>query len=147
MDLDFPSELDLAGTTRLVVETAAPRVTETVTITPKASPKGTAEAAAYPAQSMTHLAVAEEDWTWQQLRDYVMAQVEERHGEQLRDPRKESGIFKSFLDRWGKLAPAIAKLAFEFYDGWWRNAPITATRFCKGSDPYFAQVIADRLRG
>jgi hypothetical protein len=40
----------------------------------------------------------------------------------------------------------IAKFAFEILDGRWRGAPVKITRFCKASDPYFAQPIDEYLR-
>lgn len=85
------------------------------------------------------------DWTWSDLRDYVIAEIEKRQGVQERDVRKEGGIFKSFLSRWGADAPRIAQTVFDFYDGMWNGQPVTVTRFCKGSDPYFSEVIAARF--
>ncbi|MGW7100366.1 hypothetical protein [Streptomyces sp. NPDC054838] len=86
------------------------------------------------------------DWSWQQLRDYVLRAVAERHGPQPpADPARETAIFKSFHGRWRQQAGPIARFVFEQQDGYWRSAPVTATRFCKGSDPYFAQPIAERL--
>lgn len=86
------------------------------------------------------------DWSWEQLRDYVLRAVTERHGPQPQaDPAKQAAIFKGFHARWGTKAGAIARFAFEQQDGYWRSAPITPTRFCRGSDPYFAQPIAERL--
>jgi hypothetical protein len=40
---------------------------------------------------------------------------------------------------------AIAKAAFEVQNGMWRSAPISVQRFCKGSDVFFADVIAERV--
>ncbi|THA72440.1 hypothetical protein E6R60_26260 [Streptomyces sp. A0642] len=86
------------------------------------------------------------DWTWRQLRDYVMRSVAERHGPQpTGDEIKTTAIFQSFHKRWGALAGPIARFAFEQQDGYWRSAPVTATRFTKGSDEYFAAPIAERL--
>jgi hypothetical protein len=89
----------------------------------------------------THL--VSEQWEWEQLRDYVATQIEQRFGPFPRNPIKEASIFKSFVKRWGDQAPIIAKAAFEHYDGWWRGAPISITRFCKGSDDWFARKILD----
>lgn len=99
-----------------------------------------------PVASKTHLTVTgSEQWTWQQLRDYVVSQIEAFHGPQPRNPLKEKGIFSAFLDRWGNQAPAIARAAFEVHQGFWHSAPISVNRFCKSSDQYFAQVISERL--
>jgi hypothetical protein len=87
-----------------------------------------------------------EDWSWEQLRDYVLRAVAERHGPQ---PRRETpqvnSIFKSFVTRWGRNAGPIARFAFEQQDGYWRSAPVTITRFTKGNDDYFAGPISERL--
>lgn len=119
-------------TSQVVVREQVPQVVERVTATP--------------IPSSTHLLQAEENWEWSQLRDYVITQIEKRHGPQPRDLKKEPTIFKSFLSRWPNgRAVRITKAAFEIYEGMWMNAPISVNRFCKGSDPYFAQVIIDRL--
>lgn len=82
-------------------------------------------------------------WNWTDLRDYLLCEIEQRHGLQVHDSLKESGILKAFISRWGiEKAVAIAKASMEVHDGMWRNAPITITRFSKASDPYFAAVIA-----
>lgn len=107
-------------------------------------------------ESATHLSTPEASWGWEELRDYVIHEIETRQGPQPRDFRKEAGIFKSFLARYGvEIEPgkydatrpvAIAKVAFgPVFNGIWRSAPITVTRFCKGSDPYFGDVILKRL--
>lgn len=75
----------------------------------------------------------------------MVTEIEARSGTFSRSVEKEAGIFKSFATRWGALAPRIARYAFEVLDGTWNNEVITIHRFCKGSDPFFAQVIADRL--
>lgn len=100
---------------------------------------------ATPVASAAYLMKADEDWTAEDLRDYVMTQVERFHGPQLRNVMKETAIFKSFLSRYGAKAAPIARFSFEVQRGIWHRAPITATRFCKGSDEYFANVIAERL--
>lgn len=87
-------------------------------------------------------------WTWSDLRDYVVTEAEKRFGPQARDPKKESGIFKGFITRHGtEDAVLVAMAAFEVYEGTWRKAPITVTRFTKGNDPFFADVILARLKG
>lgn len=126
---NFDTELDRQGVTRMVTTEVV--VEETVKVIPKAS------------TSRAYL--GKTDWAWDDLRDYVVAEIEARFGAFPRDSRKESGIFKSFLARWPEQAQAIAKYAFEVSDGRWAGAPISVNRFCKGSDPYFAQVISERL--
>lgn len=98
-----------------------------------------------PSAGRTHLVSSEVAWTWEQLRDYVISRIEAIHGPFPRDPMKEASIFRSFVSRWPEKAGGIAKFAFEECDGMWHNAPIQVTRFCKGSDPYFAAPIAERL--
>lgn len=120
-----------AGEMPVTSTTSAPAVRETVRVTPVAG--------------ASYLLKPDEQWTWEDLRDYVMAQIETYHGAQLRNPVKEAGIFKGFLARYGDKAVGIARFAFEQQRGMWKRAPISATRFCKGSDPYFADVIAQRL--
>jgi hypothetical protein len=94
----------------------------------------------------TDLLDAPSDWSWEQLRDYVMRAIVERHGPQ---PRREqaqiNSVFKSFATRWGRQAGPIARFAFEQQDGFWRSAPVTITRFTKGNDGYFAGPISERL--
>ncbi|WP_428957802.1 hypothetical protein [Streptomyces sp. cg35] len=97
-------------------------------------------------QASTDLLDAPAQWTWQQLRDYVLRSIADRHGPQPpTDPAREASIFKSFHGRWGAQAGPIARFAFEQQDGYWNSAPVTATRFCKASDQYFAAPIAERL--
>lgn len=106
-------------------------VTETVTAAPLSRARG-------------YLTRPDSSWGWDDLRDYVVGQVEQRFGAFPRDLRKESSIFKSFLGRYPQ-AVAIARYAFEVKDGYWSGAPISVNRFCKGSDPWFADIIAVRL--
>lgn len=113
-----------------------PVITETVEVTP--SPMS--EASAY-------LTKSDDQWTWGDLRDYVVHEIETRFGPWPRDSKKEYGIFNRFLSQWGPLAPRIARHAFETCDGWWSSAPVRIERFCRGSDPYFAVPIAERLTG
>lgn len=128
---NFDTELDQQGVTRMVKTTSQVVIEETVRVIHRPS-----ESKAY---------VGKTDWTWSDLRDYVVGQIEERFGAFPRDSRKESGVFKSFLARWGDQAQPIARHAFEVADGRWGGAPISVNRFCKNSDPYFAAVIAERL--
>lgn len=129
--IDF--DTDLSRSTTVVVKQTAPVVTETVTTTLAPSAKS------------THVLKSESEWGWEELRDYVVSSIEKRHGAFPRNFKTEASIFKSFIVRWGAQAPAIARFAFEFSDGMWHNAPISVNRFCKNSDPYFAQPISQRL--
>jgi hypothetical protein len=128
---NFDTELDRQGVTRLVSSAIEVVVEESVQVIHRPS-----QARAF---------VGKDTWAWDDLRDYVVASIEERFGPFPRDSRKESGIFKSFLARWGEQARPIAEYAFVVTDGRWGGAPISVNRFCKGSDPYFAEVIAARL--
>jgi hypothetical protein len=87
-----------------------------------------------------------EEWDWEDLRNYVVHEIERYHGPQPRDAMKEKAIFGSFIKRHGSSASAaIAQFAFGFCEGMWSNAPITVNRFCKASDPFFADPIKQRL--
>ena len=92
-----------------------------------------------------YLLKEDSQWSWEDLRDYVMGQIEEFHGPQLRNTMKESSVFKGFMARHGVKAVGIARFAFEQQRGMWQRAPISVNRFCKGSDPYFADPISARL--
>lgn len=119
-----------------VVQEAPAQVVQEVTTTKV----GTAEA--------SYLLKPSAQWTWQDLRDYVITEAEGYWGPQIRNPAKESGIFKGFIARHGiENAVLVAMAAFEIYNGVWRKAPITATRFTKGNDEYFADVILTRVKG
>jgi hypothetical protein len=134
IDFGLGTTLAPAATPTVAVRQVAPVVTEQVKVTPVAS-----AAVAYAMKS-------EDVWGWSDLRDFVIREIEQRHGPQVRDPKKEASIFKSFMSRWPEQAVGIAKAAFgPVYDGMWRNAPISVNRFCKASDEYFAAVIAERL--
>lgn len=93
----------------------------------------------------THLLRPESAWTWEELRDYVLRQIEQRYGAQPRDSVKEASIFRSYITRWGADAVRIAKFAFEDCDGKWKGAPIRVNRFCKGADEYFSAEILAHL--
>jgi hypothetical protein len=98
-----------------------------------------------PSTSSSFLLRSDEAWDWQDLRDYVVREIEARFGVFPRNPLREAATFKSFMTRWGVQAPAIARYAFETLDGRWAGAPISVNRFCKNSDPYFAAVIAETI--
>lgn len=133
---NFDTELDLHGVTKMVTTSTTSVVTEVVV-------EESVTVTRHPSTSRAYLGKTE--WAWDDLRDYVVAEIETRFGAFPRDSRKESGIFKSFLARWGSQAQAIARFAFEVEDGRWGGAPISVNRFCKGSDPYFAEKIVARL--
>lgn len=96
--------------------------------------------------SRTDLLVNTAQWTWQELRDYVAAEIIARFGPFPRDARREYSIFNRFLTEHGQDGIAVARFAFgPVCDGWWGNAPISINRFCKKSDPYFVKPILARL--
>lgn len=117
-------------------QVSAPAPTVSVTVTPVNRPS----------KPSTHLLKSEEQWDWRQLRDYVVTQIEAIHGTQPRDALKEKAIFSGFINRWGAKAPLIAKAAFNVHGGVWKSAPISVNRFCKASDPFFSEPIAERLQ-
>lgn len=141
--LDFDSEVLTTRSDRVIqVITEVPLITERVTIH----------------QQSPHAFLAREEtvWGWEDLRDYVASEITKRFGVFPRDPKKEYGIFTNFIIRWDGIGKdgvathpgrsvAIAKFAFEVHDGRWKGAPVRFTRFCKGSDPYFAQPIVEYL--
>lgn len=129
--LNFDTELDECGVTRLTK--AADHQAETPVGRPTVS------------QSRTHILTQEADWTWEQMRDFVVTEIETRFGPFPRNPIKEKAIFNAFIGRWNGQSVAIAKAAFDVFDGWWQSAPVSINRFCKNSDPFFAAPIADRL--
>lgn len=93
----------------------------------------------------TYQGAADDCWGWEELRDYVVGQIERLHGVFPREGAKEAAIFKRFVSEWGSQSAAIARYAFEIRGGMWKGAPIKVTRFTKGSDPYFAAEIANYL--
>lgn len=131
---NFDTDLDTLGATRIVKSTPATAVRSTVT--PKANTHHTYEAK------------PEAEWGWSEFRDFVVDKITEAHGPFPRSDVKEAGIFKRFLAEYGVAdAVAIVRYAFEVCDGRWANAPIGIARFCRGSDPYFAQPILERIKG
>jgi hypothetical protein len=129
---NFDTDLDQPTTK---VETSTVQVIDRVEVVPRP----TAQVA------RTDVLVADEEWAWQHLRDYVVHEIEARFGPFPHDSIKEASIFKAFLSRHGKRSAAIARHAFEVCEGRWAGAPISVNRFAKNSDPYFAEVIAARL--
>ena len=127
--LNFPSTLDVPVSTSTIT---VPVIQERVTIR-------------RPETRVTDVGKSAATWTWEDLRNYVVRSIEAIHGPFPRNPIKEKAIFSSFLSRWGTQAGPIAKFAFEECEGRWRGAPVSVTRFCKGSDEFFAAPIAERL--
>lgn len=132
VDKSTPMEMNFVPTVQQVA-THAPVVTQQVSVTPVAS--------------RSDLLAEPAEWTWQEFRDYVVAQIEAVSGPFPRDSRKEYGIFNRFLKEYGQDGIRVARYAFETCGGWWNGAPISVTRFAKGSDPYFVAPILDRLAG
>lgn len=128
--INFETELDQAGGTKLIRDTI-PVVTDTFTVRRE--------------ERTTDAGKAPQTWTWEDLRNYVVREIEQRFGAFPRDPLKEKSIFSSFIKRHGDKAGPIAKFAFELCDGMWKGAPINVQRFCKNSDPYFAIEIASKI--
>lgn len=124
-----PDLTPVASTTRQ----QSPTIVETITVQ------------TLPLESKAFLARPADQWSWSDLRDYVVTEIERRFGTFPRDAKKEYGIFTRFHKAYGERSGMIAKHAFEVCDGWWSNAPISINRFCKGSDPYFAEPILARL--
>jgi hypothetical protein len=118
----------------VVVEQPAPVTRQEVAVRPA------------PVARATHKLVAPADWSWEQLRDYVLAEIQRVHGLQPRiDEHKEAAIFQSYLKRYGADAVRIAKYAFEVAGGYWKGGPISVYRFCRASDDFFGAVILQRL--
>jgi hypothetical protein len=98
-----------------------------------------------PPRPASYLIKPDSSWGWEELRDYVVAQIESRFGPFPRELAREKSVFSSFKDRFGSKAPEIARFAFEVEKGMWGNAPIRITRFQRASDEWFAAVILRRL--
>ncbi len=129
---------DAAAPATITKVRQAPRIVQTV-------PEVVETVTVRPSQAAGFVMRSEETWGWQDLRDYVIREIEQRHGVQVRNPKTEASIFKSFLTRYPDQAVTIAKAAFEVHNGMWRNAPISVNRFCKASDAYFGDVIAANI--
>jgi hypothetical protein len=123
---------------RVRIEQTIPTVEQTVTVR------------AQPSAQAGYLLVADQDWTWRELRDFVVAEIERLHGVWPRNQTTEYGIFNSFVTRWSAVAPwlpaRIAKTAFgPVYQGMWMNAPISVNRFAKNSDGSFGVPLAEKI--
>jgi hypothetical protein len=121
-----------------LIEDVIPRVTETVTVRPTSRVTKVEK-------GRTFVGTASSTWSAEQLLSYVATQIQQLHGPFPRDPKKEVAIMRSFAGRWAEQAGPIAQYAFEVAGGMWRKAPISITRFCLKSDPYFAEIIAKEL--
>lgn len=108
-------------------------ITESVTITQT------------PSEGRSWLLMEDRFWGWEELRDFVVYEIERRFGTFPRNFRTEHSIFKSFSARWGAQAGPIAKFAFGVREGYWAGAPISVNRFCKNSDPFFSSEIIKLL--
>lgn len=121
----------------VAVRTTAPRVRETVTVTPTVAVE----------TRTTDIGQAPGSWSVEDLAAYVVRKITEIHGPFPMEPYKIKGIFQGFLRRHGSLAGPIAVSAFTEHGGRWRGAPISVTRFCLNSDEFFADPIKKRLAG
>jgi hypothetical protein len=141
--LNFDTDLDTArsqGVRKVVVQSRAPQVRESLTVTRRTEP--VVESREY---RVTDIGKAPEDWSWEDLRNYVVRQIETRFGPFPIDPPRLASIFRSFHQRHGAMAGPIAVTAFDLFGGKWKGSNISVNRFCKASDKYFAEEIAQRL--
>lgn len=92
-----------------------------------------------------YLLKQDDEWTWSDLRDYVMHELEERHGPQTVNAVTQASTFKGFMKRHETRSAEIARYAMETCRGRWYGNPITVNSFCKNSDPTFANEILDLL--
>jgi hypothetical protein len=98
-----------------------------------------------PVRTASFMLKPDQEWGWEELRDYVVDQVEQHFGLFPRDLPKEVSIMKSFTERFGRDAPRIARAAYEVHKGYWGGAPIRLNRFTRASDEWFARVILAQL--
>ena len=121
------------------VETTA-RITETTGVR-KAPPKLVAD--------VSDTLRSDQNWSAADLQSYVLRQIESMFGPQPDHSfaPKMTAIFKRFHGTWGADAARIARYVFETQSrpGYWKGAPVKATRFTKGNDQYFAQAVLDLL--
>lgn len=127
--MNFDTDLDRQGVTRLVKTEMV--IEEEVVVRQR------------PSVARRHL--LNQEWGWEEIRDYVVTEIEKRIGQFPRVIYKEDAIFKRFVREWGDQAAGIARYAFETMDGRWGGAPININRFCEKSDPFFARPISERL--
>jgi hypothetical protein len=98
-----------------------------------------------PIRPVSYKLKPDDQWGWEELRDYVVDMVEVHFGLFPRDLPKEVSIMKSFTERFGHDAPRIARAAYEVHKGYWGGAPIRLSRFTRASDEWFARVILAQL--
>jgi hypothetical protein len=111
----------------------APTIRENVTVTSRES-------------RTTFIGKDPATWTADDLRSYVVTQIEQRHGAWPRKAPQEVSIFTSYVNRYGEFAGRIAVYVFQDLKGYWRGAPVNhPNRFSKGSDEWFGDVIRERL--
>lgn len=118
---------------------------QTPLLPPSTSPRDGADPAKLP---KTHLYRDPEAWEWTELRDYVIYEITRLTGEVSGHPTSsaaEAQIFKSFMRRFGPDAQRIARYALDTCDGLWYGTPVTIFKFCKKSDPQFADPILKKL--
>jgi hypothetical protein len=84
------------------------------------------------------------EWTWEDLRDYVVDSITEVAGPVDFDPKKANAVFRSFHGR-HENAVAIARYVFDILHGLWYSTPVGINNFYKGQDPYFAEPITKLL--
>jgi len=107
----------------------------------------TTQATATPIVPAAHLIKPDEQWTPEDLRDYILTEIVKRQpaAASRRNPAAEMAICRAFSERHGVNAPRIARYAFTIAQGWWNSSPIDFRRFSKASDTYFANIIIGRL--
>lgn len=132
----FADELDQPAPAPIAARVMTPVVRQTATVTSRTREN-----------RKDYLTRAPESWTWEDVRNYVVSKIQEIHGDFPRHEGKEFGTFSGFAGRHGEMAGPIAVFAFETQPtpGYWKGSPISTTRFCKNSDPYFSDLIKARL--
>jgi hypothetical protein len=115
------------------VTTVVPKITETVVISRTRETR------------TTDVGTRPGDWSWEELRDYVVRWIETHHGEFPKDPVRIASTFKAFKRRHGEMAGPIAVTAMELHHGMWMGSPISVNRFCEKSDKIFAHPIKESL--
>jgi hypothetical protein len=82
-----------------------------------------------------------EEWSPQDLYDYVTAEILRLCGPQLPAKGAQQTI-EDFCRRYGiATAVRIARAAFEVHAGYWQGAPVTWRRFAPGHDQFFAEPV------
>lgn len=136
--LNFSSDVDMPGASTTVSAPPAPIVDSVPVIQEQVTYRR-------PETRVTDIGKSPANWTWEDLRNYVVRSIESIHGPFPRDAVREGAIFRSFAGRWGNQAGPIAHFVFTELGGMWCGAPVGVHRFCKGADAYFAAPLAKRL--